>query len=241
MKLEPLSELPYVRHIMSAGGHCVVASVLNKNGLRRFSGPFDWIFSNSGMIQHCIEDDFVKFLDIKYYYPNENPALKSNVFDEGRFPIHHSFYEQTFPGGRPVFNHHDLLDPEAYNSFARSVDRFRLLSNCGIRTQLVQCLYFHESDVQSRFSKIVGDFHQIAGSLDFWAPSMYLSAFAVSWAASEAELPVLEKLSQSGSHRLMALRPVMQMGPMEFQSPLDEALWIKSVIEHSPELREPWL
>eukprot|EP00931_Biecheleriopsis_adriatica_P086813 TRINITY_DN61397_c0_g1_i1.p1 TRINITY_DN61397_c0_g1~~TRINITY_DN61397_c0_g1_i1.p1 ORF type:complete len:359 (+),score=75.92 TRINITY_DN61397_c0_g1_i1:39-1115(+) len=52
-------------HVMSLGSRCLVAECLRDEGLRRYSGPFDWIYSSPEMIEHCIKDDFAAFMDKK--------------------------------------------------------------------------------------------------------------------------------------------------------------------------------
>ena len=52
---DPL-QLP-VDSIMSIGSHCLTSATLKRSGLKRFSGPFDWIFSNLAMVADCIEDE----------------------------------------------------------------------------------------------------------------------------------------------------------------------------------------
>ena len=31
--------------------------------LRKYAGPFDWLYSSADMIRHCLEDGFRAFLD----------------------------------------------------------------------------------------------------------------------------------------------------------------------------------
>eukprot|EP00913_Durusdinium_trenchii_P010400 g9751.t1 len=36
--------------------------------LRRYAGPFDWIYTTAQLVRHCIEDDFECFLDLEQLY-----------------------------------------------------------------------------------------------------------------------------------------------------------------------------
>lgn len=50
------------KSIISLGYYCGVASSMSKYGLRSFSGPFDWWFSDLCSVVHFIETDFLDFL-----------------------------------------------------------------------------------------------------------------------------------------------------------------------------------
>ena len=47
---------------ISLGWFCGVASSMSKYGLRSFSSPFDWYFSDFKSVLHFIETDFIDFL-----------------------------------------------------------------------------------------------------------------------------------------------------------------------------------
>src|SRR6516162_3609982 len=40
---------------VSLGSHCLVSYALKEMGLKRYSCPFDWIFSQPSMVEHCIK------------------------------------------------------------------------------------------------------------------------------------------------------------------------------------------
>lgn len=108
--------------IVSVGAHCLAANFLRTMGLRRASYPFDWLFSNLGIVQQCLDTDFADFLDPTHYEPV--PLAARRAPNEGY--THHRLYREHF-GGPPVFNHHDMTKPEAQAHFARAVERFRAL------------------------------------------------------------------------------------------------------------------
>ena len=108
-------------HAMSVGSFCHAAMALKKSGLRRFSGPFDWIFSSAGMAAHCINDDFATFLDARHY---ESVPLERRHTPEANL-CEHAFYRDRF-GVRFVFNHHDPAANAAHRAYlGRCVDRMR--------------------------------------------------------------------------------------------------------------------
>ena len=48
---------------MSIGCMCATAEELKRLNFRIHSYPLDWLFSSSEVIEHCINDKFIKFLD----------------------------------------------------------------------------------------------------------------------------------------------------------------------------------
>jgi hypothetical protein len=102
---------PY-SYVISLGSLCHSAFFLKRLGWKNASYPFDWIFSNLWVIQHCIQDNFQAFLDKQYYVGVEGDKKQQG----------HSFY---FPNGLTMFNHHNPLLESDYQYFVRCVDRFR--------------------------------------------------------------------------------------------------------------------
>lgn len=113
-----------MKHFCSLGSLCHSAQLLKINGLKKTSYPFDWIFSNISMVEHCIKDDFKLFLDKSQYSDyNTNPTLKETQCE-------HSFYGKMLgdPVHNIIFNHHNpLSNPKDYAYFERCVNRFREL------------------------------------------------------------------------------------------------------------------
>ena len=52
------------RYAYSMGGGCFVAKSMAKNGLRKASGPFDYMVATPALVAHCLADDFKSFLDV---------------------------------------------------------------------------------------------------------------------------------------------------------------------------------
>jgi Putative papain-like cysteine peptidase (DUF1796) len=132
-----------IAYTASLGTHCYSAWLLDRIGARKYAGPFDWLFSDLGMITHCIEDNFEIFLD----------ASKYVVLDQ------HRHYGHTFYGPRfdrtVIFNHHDVTEAKDYVHFVRAVERFRrLLSSKGAKIFL--CVT-HPSRVTDRRVKGVSN------------------------------------------------------------------------------------
>jgi hypothetical protein len=111
-----------LNYTASLGTHCYSAWLLDRVGARKYAGPFDWLFSDLGMIAHCIEDNFRLFLDPTKYV----------ILDEHGH-CGHSFYGPRFDRS-VIFNHHDMMQAKDYSHFVRAVERFRrLLSSKGAK------------------------------------------------------------------------------------------------------------
>ena len=102
-----------IKYVTSLGPRCHTASFLKRNRLKKESYPFDWIFSNTGMILHCLEDNFKTFLD-KSYYTITDPTSKKQQ---------HSVYSED--PSEILFNHHNPLKEEDNIYFNRCIARFK--------------------------------------------------------------------------------------------------------------------
>jgi beta-1,4-mannosyl-glycoprotein beta-1,4-N-acetylglucosaminyltransferase len=111
---------PLVQYIVSLGTHCYTSWLLEQMNLRKYSLPFDYVFSDLGIISDCVDNNFSAFLDKTKYV---------KIDDEGR--CGHKFYSKEF--NLPIiFNHHNVTEPDSYDHFVRSVERFRkILRNEG--------------------------------------------------------------------------------------------------------------
>jgi hypothetical protein len=100
-------------HVISLGPSCYVSAVFNRLGLRRYSGPFDWMFTTVPMVQSVIESDFVQFLDKQYY----SPVVRGTHTE-----YKHTFYENFLATN---FTHYDPVSDEGHAYLERCVERFR--------------------------------------------------------------------------------------------------------------------
>ena len=106
--------MPY-RHVVSIGCSCQTAWQIANADLRRYSGPFDWIFSSPLLVQHCLDDDFAAFLDRPNYVQGAARTQWSPRAYVDRF------------SQAVMFNHHDMDVDEDYARIVRTVERFRTL------------------------------------------------------------------------------------------------------------------
>jgi hypothetical protein len=97
----------------SLGFHCQASKILIRNNLKIESYPFDWMFSNINIIKDCIEDNFKKLLDQKYYIDYHNKFYNNNCG--------HSLYKNN------LFPHRDMRVKHNHEYLKRCVDRFNCL------------------------------------------------------------------------------------------------------------------
>jgi hypothetical protein len=122
---------------ISIGPYCGSAELLNKHNLRIKAYPFDYIFSSLEMITHCINDNFNIFLDKKYYRKGIQaestihsyycPMLDTEILYKHH--IAHNYPTSYKVSSGNLFHHHNMFNPDNYNSFKRRCQRLLDLIN----------------------------------------------------------------------------------------------------------------
>jgi hypothetical protein len=211
--------LPFI-HVASLGSHCYASTVLKTMGLKRYSLPFDWIFSSLPMVAHCIEDEFATFLDPTQYRSNPLHARPEPTFGL----CDHAFYRNDFGVGS-VFNHYDPNEPVHHAYLVRAVGRFtRLLDNpdrklflAVVRTQqpndlvpaftrLAQVLTEHTTNFELRVLAVLPN-----GGIDDFSHAI---------------------LHRRANHTLSVLQPLSPMEAIQFQDPFDELFVRRLIAQH---------
>ena len=109
-----------VSHVVSLGTHCLAGFFIKHYGLKRYSLPFDWLFSSPDAVLHCLDDNFATFLDRSHYISiTERRASKEPGAE-------HRFYNQKYDVG-DMFAHRDPLVPGDYRYVRDTVARFNTL------------------------------------------------------------------------------------------------------------------
>lgn len=109
-----------VNHV-ALGTFCHVATALRDRGLRRWTGPFDWLFSTPLMLAECLADDCATLLDPRHLRSVPAAALTGGAARQCRHPL----YEERF-GLPTIFNHHDPAGSRAdRHAVGRAVRRLR--------------------------------------------------------------------------------------------------------------------
>lgn len=187
--------------VQSIGSHCITSASLQRLGLKSFSGPFDWVFSNLDMVADCVNDRFARFLDPAYHIPipeNERKVPDANFCD-------HSYYRDHF-GVESVFNHRDVTIAKHRQYYERCVERFLLSLDGGDQILLVGIVPARRFDdgAMQRLIEAIAPY-----------PSVHLAIFSAHEASKRrvgfAIADVIE-----GKHRLFKLHMLGRLGPVNF-------------------------
>jgi len=99
-----------INYVIPFGSQCFSAYYLKKNGLKKTSYPFDWIFSNPLVIFQILNDQFKEFLN-KNNYVIQNTESDTNS---------HILYVSDLS----MFNHRNPMRVDDYLYYIRCVNRF---------------------------------------------------------------------------------------------------------------------
>ncbi|CAK9056343.1 unnamed protein product [Durusdinium trenchii] len=118
------AQVKWVRHVVSLGTLCMTAQAMEHWNLRRWPGPFDWIFSGPEMVTHCLAEgrrgapggsrSFATFLDASKYLAK--PCNKAG----------HEVYSAMLQRD-VIFNHHNPMLEKDYEFFVANVKSLQAL------------------------------------------------------------------------------------------------------------------
>lgn len=108
-----------IEHVISLGNHCLPAIIMKKYGLKKYSTPFDWIFSSPEMVIDCLNDNFTTFMN-PIYLKSITQSRKNNDNEPG---TSHLLYENKYNLSE-IFAHRDITNDNDYSYFVRAIERF---------------------------------------------------------------------------------------------------------------------
>jgi hypothetical protein len=199
-----------VAHAISLGTHCYTSSLLSRLELKPFSTPFDWIFSNLGMIAHCLQDDFRVFLSREYF---ATVPVEQRVDGPEVNLCEHTFYLKEF-GQRFVFNHTDPTTEDGYSYLVRCVERMRRVLASSER-KLFVC-------VVPKSSYSAASLQQLYDALSARTTRFELLGVVVGEPDANALVPTISPLGDVAGVQLYEQRPVSALGGVRFGDPVDE-------------------
>ena len=116
---------------ISLGQNCTSAWYLKQVEIKIKSYPFDWLISSASVVESCLDDNFITFMDKSQMFS----------FDDGKRAGHKIYHEQ-------LFNHRNPLDNiQDYEYYERCVARFNELLDSTVPVVFI-CTIFQE-DVES--------------------------------------------------------------------------------------------
>ena len=139
---------------VSIGPCCYTTEYIKNSGLRNHSYPFDYIFSSIEMVNHCINDKFKMFLDLKYIsdcnHSFYDKKIKTNLL------ACHSYHVLGLYKPPVTFPHHNLHIESIYNSMQRKCNRFLDLLNSNKKIFLVYIIkYISLFEFIKEFNEII--------------------------------------------------------------------------------------
>jgi hypothetical protein len=214
-----------VNHLISLGSFCLPALIFRDHGLRRYSLPFDWIFSTPPMVRECLADDFAGFLDRRYYRSITGPGRR----DPG---AEHDLYRERYglPG---LFAHHDPTQESHYLHFVRCVTRFReVMRSQDVKLFLLMGRPHH--DLASEFPLMLEALHRAASNFVLICVELLDPV--------ERGLTNLTSVARTGEHGLYRFTPSSYNAIGGFlPDKLDEWTLLRLVYGHKLDLKDsPW-
>ena len=156
-----------VSHIISLGTHCLTATIIKNLGLKKYSTPFDWIFSSPGVVLDCLNDDFALMLDRSQHRSVTHERVRGDN-EPGSTHIEFEKRYQT----QEMFTHRDITVDENYGYLVRSVNRFKdvLKSDDGKIFLMISRgkhdLRRYYEHISCRLSELTNNFHFVAVQLE---------------------------------------------------------------------------
>lgn len=119
-----------INAVVSLGTSCFASWICKKAQLKKFSCPFDWIFSDTDMVIDCMNTNFSIFLDANCY---------CKYLDFQKSATHKQYGN--------IFLHQDPRQPDDYDYFTRCVQRFqKLCENDSMNVLFLQAFYNKSHD-----------------------------------------------------------------------------------------------
>lgn len=201
-------ERPVIEHIASIGWNCLPSMTFKRHGMKRYSLPFDWIFSGPVAARHMIEDDFRTLLDPQHYEP---------IIADGRHRCQHRFYKSEMYVDR-MFNHYDPTNAEGFEYLHRTVERFRRLLASPAPKLFVMTV------PQDKYgSESVSELYRVLR-----ARTQNMRMQVVVFDPPSGNLaPTIEPIHVGGPIEMLRFGPVASMHEAAFDDPLDETVFLR--------------
>jgi hypothetical protein len=212
-----------VQHVVSLGTHCLASFLIKKSGLKRYSTPFDWTYSNPQALIHCIEDNFEKFLDQSYY--------QQTTSEDGRDSkaAHHKWYQENY-GINYTFNHHNPILNDDYNYFKRCTARFQNLMSSN-DSKLFIVIARSSNKLESHFdkvAKVIDSKTNNAGSIQ-----ICLTPLSTNYGCTQ-----IKKIGNHNNHNLYLFTPSSYEKGVGFENITDDLLIMQLIRDYKLQLKE---
>ncbi len=208
---------PAPLHCIPAGCAPAAAFALRHAGLRRWSGPFDWMTIPAAAVRDAIGDDFITLLHAPSMQPIP-PELRPP--GSPGFLCRHARLSERY--GETVFHRQDPSGAEGYASLERAVIRLREALR-GLHGKMLFQITSEDVNTQAVFA-------ETAETLDRLTRGVALATVALVPGKPEGPFPEMELAQALGPHRLLRAR-VLGAAPMgPFTDPLDEVVVLRGAL-----------
>jgi len=117
---------------VSLGPNCHTAGLFKKLKYKKCSYPFDWILTNIKIVNHCINNNFIDFIDRNNYIISKNKHYSNFL----------TFKNENFNYLDPMFIHKNPLENESdYLYTLRCIERFNNLQFINNHILFVHTVY----------------------------------------------------------------------------------------------------
>ncbi|MBJ9695769.1 DUF1796 family putative cysteine peptidase [Burkholderia cenocepacia] len=217
---ELINGLP-VSHIVSLGTHCITSFLLKKYGLKRYSLPFDWVFSSPEAVMHCLDDNFVTFLDGSHY---RSITEERETKEPG---ASHTYYLERY-GVINMFAHRDPTRPADYAYTKKTVARLgELLPRDDAKLFVMTSRPVHDMESQ---------FDTIAAKVDTMTKNGALLAIQLEEPTEQPGCHSMTFVRQNGNHKLYRFKPSSSENGKDFEETIDDAAIIRLICQYSLDL-----
>jgi hypothetical protein len=202
---------------LSLGASGYTAGMLRRFGLRRWSGPLDWLSATPAMIREIIADDFASFLDPASW----QPIIAADRPDGRFFQCRHTGYEGRHQ--RPCILHAaDMTQPGGQAYMTRCVTRFRQ-SLQGLASKILLQVV-PEGDDPAR------EFRATADVLEAYGRSFQFVMVSLLPEHGAGPFPEIEPAMAHGRHRLLRARLLSPINGIEPGDMLDEVILLRAAL-----------
>ncbi len=212
-----------VSHVVSLGTHCLAGFFVKQYGLKRYSLPFDWLFSSPDAVLHCLDDNFATFLDRSHYVSiTERRATKEPGAE-------HRFYNQTYNVG-DMFAHRDPLIPDDYRYVRDTVARFNAVM-ASMEAKLFVMIARPRHDAVRAFPLLSDKIRSTTENSAFICVQLAEPTQQVGCRS-------MNMLRSSGDHALYEFKPSSSELGLGFDEPLDDMTIMRLVWQYEFDLRD---
>jgi hypothetical protein len=201
--------------MLSLGSTGYTSSMLRRFGMRRWSGPFDWLSATPEMVADILRDDFAPLLDPDGWEAI-NPADRPNP---SWYQSRNRKLEKRH--GSPCILHSADMSTEAGQQYmARCVQRFQDTMR-GVGNKLVLQVIEEDGEAERHFQDMAMLLNAMGRHFNFVLISVVREQ-------PEAPFPQIEPVLAAGPHRLLRFQPISRIQAASSADMLDELVLLRA-------------